>query len=183
LIVLVRHGQTEWSRDGRHTSYTDLALTDEGRRQAERVGAALAGRDFAAVFSSPRRRAVETAALAGFPATIIDEDLAEWDYGDYEGLTSAEINERRPGWSLWRDGCPGGEDGDAVARRVDRVIERCGDADALLFAHGHVLRVLGARWVGLDASWGHALLLDTATIGTLGHEHDEPVIAAWNVTP
>ncbi|HKT02549.1 MAG TPA: histidine phosphatase family protein, partial [Rugosimonospora sp.] len=143
-IVLVRHGQTEWSAAGRHTSFTDLPLTAEGERQAKGLAPVLAGRRFAAVLSSPRRRARDTAALAGLVVTAVDGDLAEWDYGGYEGLTTPEIREQRPGWDLWRDGCPGGESPEQVGQRLDRVLERAAAAldggDVALVAHGHSLR-------------------------------------------
>jgi broad specificity phosphatase PhoE len=184
-VVLVRHGETEWSRSGQHTSTTDLELTAEGRRQAEQAGALLAGRSWSLVLTSPRRRARETAQLAGVGALAqVDDDLAEWNYGQYEGLTSAEILERHPGWSLWRDGCPGGEDAAAVSRRADRVIARARsvEGDVLVFAHGHILRVCVARWIGLDAPWGRAFTLATASISTLGWDHHEAAIAEWNNT-
>jgi probable phosphoglycerate mutase len=183
--VLVRHGETEWSRSGRHTGVTDVGLTETGARQAVLTGKWLAGRTFALVLTSPRRRARQTCELAGLGRlAVTDEDLAEWDYGEYEGLTSAEIEVRNPGWSMWREGCPGGEDPAAVARRADRVIARCRSIDGpvALFAHGHILRVVGARWVGLDVSWGRALALDTASISELGREHGDPVISGWNDT-
>ncbi len=185
--VVVRHGETEWSRDGRHTSITDLELTDEGRRQAQQAGQRLAGREWALILTSPRRRARETAALAGVGEhAVIDDDLSEWNYGEYEGLTSAQILTRHPGWSLWRDGCPGGEDAADVTRRVDRLIVRVRAVEqpgaVLLFAHGHILRVFGARWIGLDAAWGRAFSLGTASIGTLGWEHHAAAVAEWNDT-
>ncbi|HWW54791.1 MAG TPA: histidine phosphatase family protein [Acidimicrobiales bacterium] len=182
-VVLVRHGETEWSRTGRHTGVTDVGLTDTGERQAALTGHTLAGHTFVLVLTSPRRRARQTCELAGLgPLAVIDDDLAEWDYGQYEGLTSAEIEARNPGWSLWRDGCPGGENPAAVSRRADRVIDRCASVDGpvAVFAHGHILRVIGARWVGLDTSWGRALALDTASISVLGREHGDRVIAGWN---
>jgi broad specificity phosphatase PhoE len=183
-IVLIRHGQTEWSAAGRHTSYTDLELTVEGERQARAAGERLAGRRFAAVISSPRRRALRTAELAGLAVTETTEDLAEWNYGEYEGVTTATIHETRPGWSLWADGAPGGESPGEVAARVDRVLGRAraflGDGDVALVAHGHSLRVTGARWIGLPASGGGLLKLGTATLSTLGFEHGNEVIDAWN---
>ena len=185
--VVVRHGETEWSRNGRHTSVTDLDLTGEGRRQAQQAGQQLAGRSWTLVLTSPRRRALETAALAGLGERAeVDDDLAEWNYGDYEGLTTAQILERHPGWSLWRDGCPGGEDSAAVTRRVDRLITRVravdGGGAVLLFAHGHILRVFGARWVALEATWGRAFSLATASISTLGWDHHEAAVVEWNNT-
>ena len=185
--VLVRHGETEWSRNGRHTSVTDLDLTGDGRRQAQLAGQRLAGRPWALVLTSPRQRARQTAALAGFGERAeIDDDLAEWNYGEYEGLTSAEILGRRPTWSLWRDGCPGGEDAAAVTGRVDRLIGRVrrvdGSGAVLLFAHGHILRVLAARWIGLEAAWGRAFSLATASISTVGWDHDDAAVTEWNDT-
>jgi len=184
-IVLIRHGQTEWSAAGRHTSYTDLDLTAEGERQARVAGERLAGRTFAAVISSPRKRALRTAELAGLTVTEITDDLAEWNYGDYEGITSATIHESDPGWSLWTDGAPGGESPDQVAARLDRVLAKARAAldhgDVALVAHGHSLRVAGARWIGLPASGGGKLKLGTATLSTLGFEHGtDPVIDSWN---
>lgn len=184
-IVLVRHGQTEWSADGRHTSYTDLELTAEGERQARAVGRRLAGRSFAAVIASPRKRALRTAELAGLTVTEVTEDLAEWNYGEYEGITTGKIRTTRPDWSLWTDGCPGGESPEQVGERLDRVLARArqhlADGDVALIGHGHCLRITGARWVGLPPSAGGLLKLDTATVSTLGFEHGaDPVRAHWN---
>jgi probable phosphoglycerate mutase len=182
-LVLIRHGETEWSRDGRHTGSTDVPLTDEGRRQAELVGSWLAGRDFARVLTSPLSRALETCRLAGFGDRAEPrEELLEWDYGAYEGLTTPQIRERRPDWYLWRDGCPGGELAADVGRRVDRVVAdlREADADAAVFAHGHVLRVLTARWLGLDPEKGALFALATATLSALGWERETAVIRVWN---
>ncbi|MEU4561232.1 histidine phosphatase family protein [Actinoplanes sp. NPDC023936] len=184
-IVLVRHGQTEWSANGRHTSYTDLELTPEGERQARAVAARLAGRSFAAVLASPRKRALRTAELAGLTVTEVTEDLAEWNYGEYEGVTTKQIRETRPDWSLWTDGCPGGESPEQVGARLDRVLAKARElaerGDVALVAHGHCLRVTGARWVGLPPSAGGLLKLDTGTLSTLGFEHAvDPVIASWN---
>ncbi len=183
-ILLVRHGQTEWSAAGRHTSYSDPPLTPTGEDQARALRPALAGRRFAAVLCSPRQRARRTAELAGLTVTDVDDDLVEWNYGEYEGITTAEIHRTRPDWSLWRDGCPGGESPEQVGARLDRVLDRAGkalaDGDVALVGHGHELRVAGARWVGLPASGGGLLALDTATLSALGHEHDNPVVARWN---
>ncbi|WP_229074603.1 histidine phosphatase family protein [Actinoplanes sp. DH11] len=184
-IVLVRHGQTEWSANGRHTSYTDLELTAEGERQARVVADRLAGRSFAAVLSSPRKRALRTAELAGLAVTEVTEDLAEWNYGEYEGITTKKIRETRPDWSLWTDGCPGGESPEQIGARLDRVLAKAREflaqGDVALVAHGHCLRVTGARWVGLPPSAGGLLKLDTATLSVLGFEHAvDPVIAHWN---
>lgn len=182
-VVLARHGETEWSRSGQHTGRTDLPLTEAGVRHAELVRPRLAGRDFAAVFTSPLSRAAETCRLAGLSeGALIREELLEWDYGEYEGITTREIRECRPGWLLWRDGCPGGEDARRVGSRVDRLIGelRGLGGDAALFAHGHVLRVIAARWVGWPPESGGQLALSTATLGVLGYEREEPVIRLWN---
>jgi broad specificity phosphatase PhoE len=184
--VLVRHGQTEWSLDGRHTGTTDIPLTEQGRREAEAAGARLAGRRFALVLSSPLSRALDTCRLAGLgDAVQVREDLREWDYGDYEGLTSVQIREERPDWYLFRDGCPDGETAGQVGERVDRVIAevRAVDGDAALFGHGHCLRVLAARWLGFAAEDGGRLALSTATVGVLGYEHERPALWLWNETP
>jgi broad specificity phosphatase PhoE len=182
-VVLVRHGETDWSRDGKHTGHTDVRLTERGQEQARVVGDALRSRDFAVVLTSPLSRAVETCRLAGFGDRAEQrDDLTEWDYGAYEGRTTPEVREERPGWTLWRDGVPGGEPIEQVAARVDRVIEeiRVADGDALLFAHGHVLRVLTARWLALEPGAGALFALDPATLSTLGYEREMPVIRLWN---
>src|SRR4051812_30800416 len=185
-IVLIRHGQTEWSVAGKHTSFTDLELTEEGERQARLAGERLRGRTFAAVISSPRKRALRTAELAGLTVTETTEDLAEWNYGEYEGITTATIRETNPTWSLWTDGAPGGEAPEQVAARLDRVLAHARGildedrGDVVLIAHGHSLRVTGARWIGLPASGGGLLKLGTATISTLGFEHGNPAIDSWN---
>ena len=180
-IVLARHGETEWSASGKHTSTTDIPLTDRGEAAARRLRERLAGQEFALVLSSPRVRALETARLAGFDPEI-DPDLAEVDYGDYEGRTTAEIREDRPGWSLWTDGSPGGETVAEAGARADRVIARAlaADGDVALFAHGHILRVLAARWLGLPAERGASLALDTAAVSELGFERETRVITRWN---
>jgi len=183
-IILLRHGQTEWSATGRHTSYTDVPLTPEGERQARRLGQTLAGRRLAAVLSSPRQRAVRTAELAGLPTTALDEDLVEWNYGDYEGITTPQIRQTRPGWDLWRDGCPEGETPEQVGTRLDRVLARIrpllAGGDVALVGHGHALRVLAARWIGLPPAAGGRLALDTATLSVLGYEHERQVVRRWN---
>ena len=182
-LWLVRHGETEWSRLLKHTGRTDIALTDVGRSQARAVARRLAGRDFALVLSSPLSRALETARLAGFGDRVeTTDDLLEWDYGRDEGRTTAEIRLERPGWTVWRDGPVGGESADAVAERVDRVIERvrAGSGDALVFAHGHVLRVLAARWLGEPPTEGRLYALSTATISVLGWERETAVLERWN---
>ena len=185
-VVLVRHGETEWSRDGRHTGRTDLPLTAVGRRQATALAGPLAGWHFSLVLSSPLQRALETCRLAGFETTAqVRLELMEWDYGRYEGLTSRQIAEQSPGWSLWRDGGPGGETPADVGRRVDRVISEVRQAggDVLIFAHGHVLRVLTARWLGEPPDGGRHYALQTATLSVLGYEHQDPVISRWNLPP
>jgi probable phosphoglycerate mutase len=180
---VVRHGETEWSRAGKHTGRTDVPLTEQGRRQAEAVGAALGDRDFALVLTSPLGRALETCRLAGFGDRAEPRDeLMEWDYGAYEGRTTSEIREERPGWTLWRDGVREGETIEQVAQRVDRVLGqiRSLEGDALLFAHGHVLRVLTACWLELEPDAGRLFALDPATLSTLGYERETPVIQLWN---
>ena len=192
-LILLRHGETEWSRDGRHTGRTDIPLTPRGEAAAAALGPLLARRDIVAAFSSPAQRAVRTAEMAGLTNVKQDPDLWEWDYGGYEGLTTPQIREQRPGWYLWRDGViPGGaghpgETVQQVGERVDRVLRRVGpllaDGDVALVAHGHVLRVLTARYLRLDPSDGRLFRLDTGTVSTLGHERGEPVILSWNVPP
>lgn len=182
-IVLVRHGETEWSRAGKHTGLTDVPLTEAGRKQAEALREVLDGRELARVLASPLARAAETARLAGLGERAEERpELREWDYGAYEGRTTAEIREERPGWTLWRDGVPGGETAAEVAERVDRVLDelRSAEGDVLVFAHGHVLRVLAARWIGLGPESGRFFALDPATISALGHERETPVIRVWN---
>ncbi|HET6212713.1 MAG TPA: histidine phosphatase family protein [Micromonosporaceae bacterium] len=181
-IVLIRHGETEWSAAGRHTSYTDVDLTGNGERQAAALRTPLEGWAFAAVLASPRRRALRTAELAGLAVTTVDNDLAEWDYGEYEGVTTAEIRQTRPDWSLWTDGCPGGESPADVGARLDRVLDRVRGyrGDVALVGHGHALRVAGARWIGLPVAAGGRLRLDTATLSRLGYEHAMPALLSWN---
>ncbi len=181
-LWIARHGPTEWSRDGRHTSSTDLPLLPEGEDDARALAARLADVRPALVLTSSRERARRTAELAGFPGAEVDDDLTEWGYGDYEGVTTPAIREGRPGWSIWTDGCPGGETPEEVAARLDRVVARARAADGpvLAFAHGHSLRVLAARWLGLPPSEGRHLRLDTATLSVLGHERDTPVVVRWN---
>jgi broad specificity phosphatase PhoE len=183
-IVLARHGETEWSRDRRHTGRTDIPLTENGRRQARVLRDALGGRTFARVLSSPLSRALETCREAGLgDQAELTDDLYEWDYGDYEGITTAEIRGHRPGWNLWRDGCPGGETAADVGRRADRVLDSLAglDGDVAAFAHGHVLRVLTARWLGLAPEAGALFKLDTGTLSVLGYERETRVITRWNV--
>jgi probable phosphoglycerate mutase len=183
-VALIRHGETEWSATGRHTSRTDLELTAAGEEQARALGSALAGHAFVAVLASPRRRAGHTADLAGLTVTSVDGDLAEWDYGEYEGITTAEIRRDRPDWSLWTDGAPGGESPEQVGARADRVLHRIrpllANGDVALVGHGHALRVLAARWVGLSVRDGAVLALDSGSLSWLGFEHDLPVIRHWN---
>jgi broad specificity phosphatase PhoE len=184
-LWLVRHGETEWSRLGRHTGRTDVPLTADGREQAQAVARRLVDRSFALVLSSPLSRALDTAKLAGYGEHVeTTDDLLEWDYGADEGRTTAEIREDRPGWTVWRDGPRAGETADQVATRVDRVIERVRAApgDALVFAHGHVLRVLAARWLGEPPTEGRLYALSTATVSVLGWERETAVIERWNDT-
>jgi broad specificity phosphatase PhoE len=192
-LILLRHGETEWSKAGKHTGRTDVPLTPAGEAAAAALAWLLARRDIVAAFSSPAQRAARTAQLAGLTDVKQDPDLWEWDYGGYEGLTSAQIREQRPGWYLWRDGViPGdaahpGETLRQVAERVDRVLARVepllADGDVVLVAHGHVLRVLTARYLRLEPLDGKLFRLDTGTISTLGLEHGEPIILSWNVPP
>jgi broad specificity phosphatase PhoE len=181
--VLVRHGETEWSKAGKHTGRTDVPLTDRGREEARLVGKWLAGRSFERVLTSPLSRALETCELARPEGPVERRDeLLEWDYGEYDGLTTAEIRKSRPDWSLWRDGCPGGEDPVGVAARVDRLLEGLRDlaGDVALFAHGHVLRLLTARWLGLGPEGGTLFWLQTATLSVLGYERETRVMRVWN---
>ncbi len=185
VVLLVRHGQTDWSASGRHTSRTDLPLNDAGRARAQALSGELAGRRFSLVLCSPLRRARETAGLAGFgEVAAVCPDLHEWDYGEYEGLTTPEIRARRPDWSLWRDGCPGGESPQEVGARADAVIERVAGAagDVLLFAHGHILRVLTARWIELPAAGGAHFALAAGAVSALGFERETRVVQEWNRT-
>lgn len=182
-LWVVRHGETAWSASGRHTSRTEEPLTADGEAQARALARPLRDHAFVAVLTSPRERARETCRLAGFGGrAVVDADLAEWDYGSDEGRTTAEIQQDHPGWSIWTDGPAGGETIDEVAARADRVIERVrsGSGDVLAFAHGHLLRILAARWVGLAPADGRRLLLEPATISILGWERETPVIERWN---
>jgi probable phosphoglycerate mutase len=179
----IRHGETAWSLSGQHTGRTDIPLTENGRRLAAELRPLLDRHDFARVLSSPLQRARETCALAGFGERCeIEPDLSEWDYGDYEGLTPSQIHAIAPGWMLFRDGCPAGETAADVAKRVDRLIGRlrAERGDVALFAHGHVLRVFGARWIGLAPEEGRRFLLGTGTISILGEYRGDPAIAVWN---
>jgi len=182
-IWLVRHGETEWSRSGQHTSRTDLPLTAEGEGQAENLRRMLAGHTFALVLSSPMKRATETCRLVGLTPQI-SEDLREWDYGDYEGLTTADIQKQAPQWKIFTGTVPNGETAQQVAARAERVIARVlsSNGDAALFGHGHLFRVLAARWIGLDAAAGRLLALSTASLSVLGYERDTRVLRLWNQT-
>lgn len=181
-VWLVRHGETEWSRDGRHTSTTDLPLLPSGEQVARGLRDRLDGTDFALVLTSPRLRAMETAALAGHADAEVDADLAEWAYGDYEGITTPEIRRTVPGWTVWSHPCPGGETAAQVSERLDRVIGRIRGAGgpALVFGHGHALRAFTARWLDLPVNEGRLFRLDTATLSVLGHERESPVVLRWN---
>jgi probable phosphoglycerate mutase len=181
--VLVRHAETEWSRDGRHTGRTDLPLTEDGRTRAGALTSQLREWRFALVLCSPARRAQETCELCGLGAQAqLRDALWEWDYGDYEGLTTPQIRELHPGWSLWRDGCPGGESAAQVGARADRVIAevRAGAGAVAVFSHGHMLRVLGARWIALAPEYGAHLALSTAAVSVLSFEREAPVLRRWN---
>jgi len=184
-LWVLRHGETEWSLSGQHTSHTDIPLTEHGREQARQAARTFAGVGFSLVLCSPLLRARETCRLVGFEqAAELCDDLREWDYGEYEGITSAEIHRTRPDWDLWRDGCPGGESGAEVGARVDRVLARAATVpgEVLCVAHGHVLRVLTARWLEMDVSAGAHFALATAGVGVLGHEHETtPVLSRWSI--
>jgi len=185
-VVAVRHGETEWSQSGQHTSATDLPLLEEGRRLAAELAPMLAEQSFAVVLSSPLRRALETCELAGFGERVeLDERLLEWAYGEYEGLTTPQIRERRPDWNLWRDGCPGGEGPEQVQARADAVLERIAgvEGDVLVFGHGHFLRVLTARWLGLPVVAGARFRFEAGALGRLGYERETEVLLGWNLQP
>jgi broad specificity phosphatase PhoE len=181
-LWVIRHGETEWSRDGLHTSHTELELTPEGEDVARRLAQRLEGVEFDRVLSSPRARARRTAELAGFTDVEVDDDLIEWDYGDYEGLTTARIRESVPGWTIWSHPVPGGESAEEVSHRMDRVVARVRDhgGRVLVFSHGHASRALAARWLDLPAQEGRLFKLDTATISVLGYERESPAVARWN---
>jgi broad specificity phosphatase PhoE len=192
-LLLIRHGETEWSKSGQHTGRTDIPLTDKGVAAAKVLAPAVARRPVVAAFTSPASRATRTAELVGLAGALPDPDLQEWDYGGYEGMTTEQIRQQHPGWYLWRDGVvPGdaehpGETVQQVAARADAVLRRVrpllAGGDVALIAHGHLLRVLTARWLGLEPDGGRLFRLDTGTLSTLGAEHGEPVISAWNVPP
>jgi probable phosphoglycerate mutase len=182
-VFAIRHGETTWSVSGQHTGVTDIPLTENGRQLAERMQPVLARFPFDLVLCSPMRRARETCELTGLSASaIIETDLVEWNYGKYEGLTPNQIHEVVPSWQIFRDGCPAGESPEQVGDRVDHVIARAREVDGnvALFAHGHVLRVLAARWIGLPAGGGQHFLLNTGTLGVLGYYHDIPAVRVWN---
>lgn len=185
-VVLVRHGETAWSLTGQHTSRTDITLTPHGEDQADALAGVLARYSFATVFCSPRRRALVTCERAGLGGSVVVRDeLAEWDYGEYEGRLTADIDKERPGWSLWRDGAPGGEDAADVSARVDRLLGdvRELDGDVALVGHGHCLRVAAARWTGLPPEDGARFLMEPASVFVLAYERETPVILAWSAEP
>ena len=182
-VYLLRHGETEWSLDGRHTGVTDIPLTEHGRRAARLLRQVLPGETFSLVLTSPLRRARETCELAGFGRIAhIEPDLMEWNYGEYEGLKTEQIRLTRPGWSVFRDGCPGGESPEQIGARADRILSivRASQGDVALFAHGHILRVLAARWINLSPGYGEHFLLDTATVNVLGYYRESPAFKIWN---
>lgn len=186
VVTLIRHGETIWSARGQHTGRTDLELTETGEDQARALRALLGEHSFDVVATSPLRRAIRTAELAGLDPTEIVDDLGEWDYGDLEGLTTSQVRERYPGWTIWSGPWPGGETAAAVGERADRVLARLlhlpAEARVAVVAHGHILRVLGARWLGAEAATGRMLALDTASVSELGWEHRLPVVRRWNLT-
>lgn len=184
-VYLVRHGETAWSLSGQHTGLSDIPLTERGERNARSLGERLRGRNFSRVYASPLQRARRTCELAGFgDKTAVDPDLVEWNYGAYDGKRTAEIRAHEPNWDLFRDGCPGGEKAAEIGARADRVLHRlrAADGDVLVFSHGHFLRVLAARWLGLEATAGRLFTLSTATLSILGYEHnlESPVLWLWN---
>jgi broad specificity phosphatase PhoE len=182
-VYLLRHGETEWSLNGRHTGVTDIPLTENGRKLARQLQPILAREKFVMVLTSPLQRARDTCEIAGL-ATLasVDRDLMEWNYGEYEGLTTDQIRQTRPDWSVFRDGCPGGESPLQVGARADRIVAkvRAVDGNVALFSHGHILRVLAARWINLSASYGENFLLDTATLNVLGYYRESPAFKIWN---
>lgn len=190
-VVLVRHGETQWSRLGKHTGRSDIPLTTTGEDQARALRSVLGRRSFALVLTSPLQRAVRTATLASLPAPLPEPDLCEWDYGSYDGRTTAEIGAERPGWTIWGGGTPDGETAEEVGDRADRVLDRVraqlatanASDDVALVGHGHALRILAARWLDLPAPCGRLFRLDTATVSVLSEEHSRPVIRRWNLTP
>jgi probable phosphoglycerate mutase len=186
-IYLARHGETEWSRTGQHTGRVDLPLTPQGEIEAQRLGERLRKLTFGTVITSPLQRARRTCEIAGFaPVAVVNPDAMEWNYGDYEGITRAQVQETRPGWKLFRDGCPNGENATDVGERADRIVEAVHslEGNVLIFSHGHFLRVFTCRWLGIDPSNAHCLALNTAALSILGfgHDEDDPVIRLWNDT-
>jgi broad specificity phosphatase PhoE len=182
-VVLVRHGETDWSANKRHTGRTDVPLIEEGRHEAERVGRALRGRSFALVLTSPLKRAAETCRLSGYGELAQSRpELMEWDYGEYEGRTTMDIRRQVPDWTIWRYGAPGGESPDQVGARADRILQevRAAAGDTLIFSHGHFLRALAARWLEAPPTEGRLFALDPATLSILGHEREQPVLRIWN---
>ena len=187
VVYLARHGETAWSLSGQHTGLTDLRLTERGERNARRLAVRLQGLNFKKVFTSPLQRARRTCELAGFgDRAEVDRDLLEWNYGEYEGLRTQEIHAKRPDWQLFRDGCPGGESPEQIGERADRVVRRVREirGNVLIFSSGHILRVLSARWLGLEPAGGKYFLLSTASLSALGYEHNlsQPAIQLWNDT-
>lgn len=183
-IYLIRHGETAWSKSGQHTGNTDLELTENGMRQAEQLKKRLSPLSFDHVFSSPLKRAKKTAEICGYANPSLMDELREWDYGDYEGLTSDEIHQKNPTWNLFKEGAPGGDSLEAIEKRADLVFKKLNDLEGTiaLFSSGHISRVLGARWIGLPASGGAHFYLKTASLSLLGFEHDKAVIHLWNET-
>jgi probable phosphoglycerate mutase len=184
-LWLIRHGETEWSLSGAHTGRSDIPLTEAGRKQAEAVGRYLAGKQFALVLTSPLQRALETCRLAGYGSlATVEPDLQEWNYGDYESRLTSEIQKDRPNWSIWRDGVQNGETIDQVAARAEAVIARAiqADGDTALFGHGHILRILAARYLRLQPDFGRFLMLGTASVSMLGHERETRAITRWNLS-
>jgi broad specificity phosphatase PhoE len=181
-LWVIRHGETEWSRDGLHTSHTELELTADGEEVARRLAGRLEGVEFDLVLTSPRLRARRTAELAGFADVQLEDDLTEWDYGDYEGRTTPEIREEVPGWTVWSHPCPGGETAEQVSQRLDRVVDRvrAQGGRVLVFSHGHASRALAARWLDQPVQEGRLFRLDTATISVLAYERESPAVARWN---
>lgn len=184
-LYLVRHGETEWSRSGQHTSVTDLPLTETGREEAKSLNGWLDPQDFGLVLASPRQRAQETARLAGFNDFDVDEDLAEWFYGDYEGITSEEVQKTVPNWQIWTHGVPNGETAEEVRTRVGRVVKKVQESGvdkAIVFAHGHSLRALTTVWLELPMTLGQSFPLNTASLSVLGRYHDRPAVLRWNLS-
>ena len=181
-LWVIRHGETEWSRDGKHTSRTEVELTPEGEDVARGLADRLDGVEFDLVLTSPRLRARRTAELAGFTDAHVEDDLAEWDYGDYEGITTAQIRTAVAGWTVWTDPCPNGESAEQVGKRLDRVVAkvRAHGGRVLVFGHGHASRALACRWLGLTVSDGRLFRLDTGAVSVLGYDHESPAVARWN---